>query len=96
MTLPDKATAYQPYLVSTEIKQQPALINRLRIDALTGHGINMLQPIRTMIAAGNKDVYLPNDTHWGYKGFQLAAALIDEKLAAQLKEPSPASVTAHD
>ncbi len=96
LTLPDKATAYQPYLVSTEIKQRPALINRLRIDALTGHGINMLQPIRTMIAAGNKDVYLPNDTHWGYKGFQLAAALIDEKLAAQLKEPSPASVTAHD
>lgn len=96
LTLPDKTTAYQPYLVNTEIKQRPALINRLRIDALTGHGINMLQPIRTMIAAGNKDVYLPNDTHWGYKGFQLAAAMIDEKLVAQLPKPSPISVTSHD
>lgn len=86
LTLPDKATAYQPYLADAEMRQKPALIDRLRMDALNGHGINMQQPIRMMIAAGNKDVYLPNDTHWGYKGFQLAASLIDDNLSAQLTE----------
>lgn len=96
LTLPDKTTAYQPYLVDTRIRQRPALVDRLRMDALAGHGINMLQPVRTMIAAGNKDVYLPNDTHWGYKGFQLAAALIDEKLSAQLPEQPPVPVNLHD
>jgi len=93
LTLPDKASAYQPYLADLEIKQRPALIDQLRIDALIGYGVNMLQPIRTMIAAGNKDVYLPNDTHWGYKGFQLAAALIDEKLSTQPSEKTSTAVT---
>lgn len=95
LTLPDKTTAYQPYLADTEIRQRPALVDRLRMDALAGHGINMLQPIRAMIAAGNKDVYLPNDTHWGYKGFQLAAVLIDQALSAQLSSQSN-STTPHD
>jgi hypothetical protein len=93
LTLPDKTTAYQPYLADTKIKQRLALINRLRMDALTGHDINMLQPIRSLIAAGNKDVYLPNDTHWGYKGFQLAAVLINEKLSAQLPTKNTTQVT---
>jgi hypothetical protein len=43
----------------------------------------MLPYIEAMSAAGHKDIYLPNDTHWGYKGYQLAAALIDLELASQ-------------
>ena len=82
LAIPDKTTAYQPYMASDEIRQRPALINRLHIDDLQ-HGIDMLPPIRDMAAAGHKDIYLPDDTHWGYKGFQLAAALIDTELKAQ-------------
>ena len=82
LAIPDKTTAYQPYLANEEIRQRPALINRLHIDGLQ-HGIDMLPPIRDMAAAGHKDIYLPDDTHWGYKGFQLAAALIDTELKAQ-------------
>jgi len=82
LAIPDKSTAYQPYFASDEIRQRPALINRLYIDNLQ-HGIDMLPPIQEMAAAGHKDIYLPDDTHWGYKGFQLAAVLISTELDAQ-------------
>jgi len=82
LTIPDKTTAYQAYLASDEIRQRPALINRLHIDNLP-HGIDMLPPIQDMAAAGHKDIYLPDDTHWGYQGFQLAAALIGRELDTQ-------------
>ena len=82
LAIPDKTTAYQPYMANDEIRQRPALINRLHIDQID-HGIDMLPPIQAMAAAGHKDIYLPNDTHWGYKGFQLAAVLIDAELSKQ-------------
>ncbi|HSC76705.1 MAG TPA: hypothetical protein VLB90_10775 [Pseudomonadales bacterium] len=88
LTIPDKTTAYQQYLASAEIRQRPALINRLHVDKLQ-HGIDMLPPIQEMAAAGYKDIYLPNDTHWGYKGFQLAAVLIDIELASQWPAQNP-------
>ncbi len=86
LILPDKTTAYQTYLVDEKLRQQPALITQFDMRTLSPHGINMLSPIRTLIAAGNKDVYLPNDTHWGYKGFQLAAALLNKELTPQLQK----------
>lgn len=82
LAIPDKTTAYQPYLANDDIRQRPALINRLHIDEIN-HGIDMLPFIQNMAAAGHKDIYLPNDTHWGYKGFQLAAVLIDTELTGQ-------------
>ena len=82
LAIPDKTTAYQPYFANNEIRQRPALISRLYIGDLQ-HGIDMLPPIQDMAAAGYKDIYLPDDTHWGYKGFQLAAALIDMELDKQ-------------
>jgi hypothetical protein len=82
LAIPDKSTAYQPLLANDDIRQRPALINRLHIDEIN-HGINMLPFIQNMAATGHKDIYLPNDTHWGYKGFQLAAVLVDTELAGQ-------------
>lgn len=82
LAIPDKTTAYQTYFASDEIRQRPALINRLHINNLL-HGIDMLPPIQDLAAAGHKDIYLPDDTHWGFKGFQLAAALIDMELDTQ-------------
>ena len=82
LAIPDKTTAYQTYLADNEIRQRPSLIGRLHTSQIK-HGIDMLPAIQAMAAAGHKDIYLPDDTHWGYKGFQLAAALIDLKLATQ-------------
>lgn len=82
LAIPDKTTAYQPYLADEAIRQRPALINRLHVNQIK-HGIDMLPPIQAMAAAGHKDIYLPDDTHWGYKGYQLAAALIAMELDTQ-------------
>jgi hypothetical protein len=82
LAIPDKTTAYQHYLKNDEIRQRPSLIGRLHTNQIQ-HGIDMLPHIQEMSKAGNKDIYLPNDTHWGYKGFQLAAVLIDMELASQ-------------
>jgi hypothetical protein len=49
-----------------------------------------------MAAAGHKDIYLPDDTHWGYKGFQLAAALIDMELDSQWRENVGPRSVSHD
>lgn len=95
LAIPDKTTAYQPYLANDEIRQRPALINRLNVDQIP-HGIDMLPSIREMAAAGHKDIYLPDDTHWGYKGFQLAAALIDMELDSQWPEKIGAGSASHD
>lgn len=95
LAIPDKTTAYQPYLANDEIRQRPALINRLHIDQIQ-HGIDMLPSIRELAAAGHKDIYLPNDTHWGYKGFQLAAALIDMELDPQWPENAKSGSAKHD
>lgn len=82
LAIPDKTTAYQPYLADEAIRQRPSLINRLHVNQIQ-HGIDMLPPIQAMAAAGHKDIYLPDDTHWGYKGFQLAAVLIAMELDTQ-------------
>jgi hypothetical protein len=95
LAIPDKSTAYQNYLANEEIRQRPALINRLHINQIK-HGIDMLPAIQAMIAAGNKDVYLPNDTHWGHKGFQIAAALLDMEFATQLPNNSPKEPASYD
>lgn len=95
LAIPDKTTAYQPYLANDEIRQRPALISRLKVDQIQ-HGIDMLPSIRQLAAAGHKDIYLPDDTHWGYKGFQLAAALIDMELASQWPANTGAESASHD
>ncbi len=95
LTLPDKTTAYQPYLADEKLRQKTSLAESINMNAATTHGVDMLPAIRTLIAAGDQDIYLPNDTHWGYRGFQLAAVLIDEKLAPQLPN-STSTTNTHD
>lgn len=80
--VPDKTTAYQNYLTRDDIRQQPAPIDLITASNVP-HTINMLAATRSRLTAGEKDFYLPNDTHWGYKGFRLAASLIDAELQSQ-------------
>lgn len=95
LAIPDKSTAYQDYLASEDIRQREALISRLHVNAIQ-HGVDMLPSIKVMIGAGHKDIYLPNDTHWGYKGYQIAAALIDMELAPQWLDTTPDERSLHD
>ena len=71
MLIPDKSSAYADYIT------EPELRNMVRIDPiLAAQGINLLPLsalIKAAIAAREPDVYLPNDTHFGIRGHELAA-----------------------
>lgn len=84
--VPDKTTAYQPYLVQQEISSKLPVIERLLPTLSIPHTIDLLPAIRQALANNEVDFYLPNDTHWGYKGFQLAAKEIDAALQPQWQE----------
>lgn len=79
---PDKTTAYQPYLTENDLRTRPATLDKIGTGYIP-HTINMLPAVRRELAAGARDFYLPNDSHWGHDGFRLAAALIDGELQSQ-------------
>ncbi|NNM52244.1 MAG: hypothetical protein HKM02_08470 [Pseudomonadales bacterium] len=74
MVAPDKLTAYAPWLASKSQHEhrQLALLSAQhpqtmpRLDLALQHAIG----------AGQRDVYFPDDTHWGWKGQQIAAATL--------------------
>lgn len=86
LIVPDKTTAYQPYLTQTDLRSKPPVITRLLSALGIPHTIDMLPAVRDALAHNAVDFYLPNDTHWGYKGFQLAAMQIDAALHPQWQE----------
>lgn len=86
LAVPDKTTAYQPYLANSALRDKPALIDQVQVDHLP-HGINMLPVLRSKLEGGQIDLYLPSDTHWGYAGYQVAAVLIDHELTSQWYHP---------
>lgn len=78
MIVPDKLTAYSHHLVDR------TYANLSVFDALAaGHSLNLVRLDWAMQAAIDKgiiDIYLPNDTHWGYRGHQIAAASLAQYL----------------
>ena len=81
LPIPGKGSAYAKYIAkpdfaSTESINQAwagAPINAPRLDKM----------LEKAIFSGEKDVYLPNDTHFGTRGYQLAAAAILDFLAGR-------------
>jgi len=78
MIVPDKLTAYSHHLVDR------AHANFSVFDALAaGQSLNLVRldwAIQTAIDKGLIDIYLPDDTHWGYRGHQIAAASLAQYL----------------
>lgn len=89
LLIPDKTTAYQAYLTRDDIRTAVPAITQIAANK-PPHTINMLPMIRQQIDSGERDFYLPNDTHWGYKGFLLASAMVDTELSAQWSSQPPA------
>lgn len=89
LIVPDKTTAYQPYLAQADIRSKPSVITRLLPELGIPQAIDILPAIRTALAQNAMDFYLPNDTHWGHKGFQLAAQQIDAALQPQWQTRQP-------
>lgn len=76
---PDKSSAYRPWLV------EPAQFPESRLPALM-RGFPVADARLDLVLAeairrGTKDVYMPDDTHWGSAGHDLAAHAILKLLA---------------
>lgn len=70
MLVPDKTTVYGRYL-----RDAPFEIRDM-ISPIVRPGLNLLRLDHSLSHAaesGMKDLYLPNDTHWGFSGHDLAA-----------------------
>ena len=77
MIAPDKSTVYRKYLLQSEVKFESCL--NLMPDNYPVNWLNIEQLMQQSIEEGNIDLYLPNDTHWGSAGYQIAAeAIISE------------------
>jgi len=74
---PDKSVAYAAYATPAPFAT-PQGYDALK-NALGPDFIDTLTPLRAALAQGVQDVYLPNDSHWGHAGAQVAA---DAVLAA--------------
>ncbi|MDR3517031.1 MAG: hypothetical protein P4M00_14555 [Azospirillaceae bacterium] len=74
---PDKSSAYAPYLPADA--RQPDGIARLA-EASALHLPRVDLALRQAIQSGVRDVYLPNDTHWGTAGSRIAATSVIDYL----------------
>ncbi|MEQ1637190.1 MAG: hypothetical protein ABL903_10890 [Methylococcales bacterium] len=68
---PDKLTAYEDFLSNQNLQRISF------IDAVASRLPNVVPrldtPLQAAIRAGELDVYLPDDTHWSWRGHQIAA-----------------------
>lgn len=79
MLVPDRLTAYSKYLVNQELAQLS------RLDQVFGAPLNAPRiddALRNAISHDGVDVYLPDDTHWGWTAHRLAADAIIETIAS--------------
>lgn len=79
MIAPDKSSVYKNYIqgIDENITKQYLIDND---DGLNIHRVDDL--LRNHVAAGAKDIYLPNNTHWSSEGHRLVA----ESVISYLKQ----------
>lgn len=85
MVAPDKLTSYAAYLKDTGLQQAsrlPALAQRLP-DLVPRLDLSLQQAA----AAGTRDLYLPNNTHWGMAGHDVVAESLRQFLATPPATP---------
>lgn len=78
---PDKSSAYQPWLARHD--SLPASRLNEVLDSFPVPDARLDAALSKAIANGTRDVYLPNDTHWGSSGHRLAAEAILAMLTAE-------------
>ncbi len=78
MPIPDKGSAYSDYIISPEFTMLKDLFLQLKNSNI--HTPKLDIAIKKAIDSGERDIYLPNDTHFGSKGYQLTANTLHELL----------------
>ncbi len=79
MVVPDKLSAYSRYL-KDQSYADTSIIDRLA-SSPSLHLVRIDKALKDTIDEGVVDVYLPNDSHWGYRGHQTAATALAQHLA---------------
>jgi hypothetical protein len=79
LVAPDKRTAYEPYIADGDLRGMSVLHS---IDWRDIEVLATLKALRLAIASpANRDVYLTNDTHWGFVGHRTVADALIRRLA---------------
>lgn len=71
MVPPDKTSLYCPYIRKKQNIRCESVVADLFVSDL--HAVRLDQVFAKALNQGVVDLYLPNDTHWGYLGSELAA-----------------------
>jgi len=80
LVFPDKSTVYQAYLQADEW-EQASIFERMKQQGTPL--LNLDEVMKTAVQAGQQDVYLPNDTHTGSIGYELAAQLLIDDMVKE-------------
>jgi len=86
MAAPDKLTAYAEYLTDPELGALSPLPEFYKRPGL--NQVALVGRFRDAIACGNKDVYMPNDTHWSSTAHRIAAEAAIDALAGVADRPA--------
>lgn len=86
LVAPNKLTVYDDYIADERYRRLSRLELFYRDERL--HQIRLLEEMRTAVRRGVRDVYMPNDTHWGTPGHEIAADAVVQYLRSPLIEAS--------
>ena len=81
MIAPDKTTTYAHFIKGLPEKYRGAIECMPKNHYV--NWINLEEKFKANLLSQNpiKDLYLPNDTHWGYEGYKLVGNFISDKLS---------------
>lgn len=71
MSIPDKSSAYRQYIANPDSHDYENIVQNMVEKNINIPRLDIL--LNNAITVGEKDVYLPNDTHFGIRGYELAA-----------------------
>lgn len=74
LLIPDKGTSYYDYIIEPKFSGMKDLTNEILSNNVRTPKLSSL--LQNAIRNGEKDIYLPNDTHFGTLGYQLTAMSI--------------------
>ena len=81
LLFPDKTTAYSKYIADPSYEPITILERFEREQAL--NVVSLRAPFQESVRAGTVDLYLPNDTHCGATGYELAADVLIDQLTSR-------------
>lgn len=81
VTAPDKRTIYAPWIADT-LPGKAIDVFPIAQEALGRAFIDLRASLQNAVERGVRDVYLPNDTHWGARGHRLVGDAVAKALVA--------------